>query len=110
MEGVPSWGDSKRNTDGIRLHGGSSADPASRAGEAGDECLRAVAAETVTLIPDDEFFPAARTLALPLRHPSQDCLYLACAQRLRVPLPIAEPKFHRRAAATFPDVQMLARV
>jgi predicted nucleic acid-binding protein len=82
----------------------------SRAVEASDEWLRAVAGETVRIIPDDELFADARSLALQLRHPFQDCLYLAAANRLNRPLLTADPTLHRRASPIFPGVQLLAGV
>jgi predicted nucleic acid-binding protein len=46
-------------------------------------------------------------LALQLKHPFQDCLYLALAQRLQAPLVTADPKFIKRTAGLFPAVQPL---
>jgi predicted nucleic acid-binding protein len=82
----------------------------SRAVEACDEWLRALADDTVTLVPDDELFADGRRLAQELRHPFQDCLYLACANRLSLPLLTADPKFHKRASPAYPRVQLLAGV
>jgi predicted nucleic acid-binding protein len=80
----------------------------SRAEAACDEWLRALAEETLTLIPDEELFPEAMKLARRLRHPFQDCLYLACANQLHVPLVTADPKFHKRSAELFPAVALLS--
>jgi len=50
---------------------------------------------------------AAIDLALQLKHPFQDCLYLALAQRLQAPLVTADPKFLGRAAKLYPQVRSL---
>ena len=78
-----------------------------RAVAACDEWLAALAEDTVTLLPDEELFGDARRLALELRHPFQDCLYLACANRLKRPLVTADPTFHKRASSKFPLVTLL---
>jgi predicted nucleic acid-binding protein len=61
----------------------------------------------VTLTPAEQDYPAAVALALELKHPFQDCLYLALALRLRAPLVTADPKFIERAANLYPCVQPL---
>ena len=81
---------------------------AARAEAACDEWLRCLADETITLIPDHQLFDDARHLALQLRHPFQDCLYLACSNRLKEPLVTADPTFYKRAATSFPAVTLLA--
>jgi predicted nucleic acid-binding protein len=80
---------------------------AGKAEAACDEWLRALTEEAVTLVPDDELFDDALKLSLELRHPFQDCLYLACSNRLNRPLLTADPKFHKRASARFPNVTLL---
>ncbi len=61
-----------------------------------------------TLTPDRDLLPDATELALELRHPLQDCLYLAAARRAGAPLVTADRAFHDRAAARFPEVRLLA--
>jgi predicted nucleic acid-binding protein len=61
----------------------------------------------VTLLPTEEDDQAAIDLALQLKHPFQDCLYLALAQRLQAPLVTADPKFLGRAAKLYPQVRSL---
>jgi predicted nucleic acid-binding protein len=79
-----------------------------RALAAQEEWQRALADESVTLIPDDELIDDGVKLAMRLRHPFQDCIYLACANRLKVPLITADPKFHQRAEKHFGTVKLLA--
>jgi predicted nucleic acid-binding protein len=62
----------------------------------------------IALIPDDNDLPEACAIALELRHPVPDCLYLAAARRLDSPLITADRKFARRAATTHAPVQVLA--
>ncbi len=53
----------------------------------------------ISLVTHEQDFQPAIELALQLKHPFQDCLYLALAQRLGVPLITADPKFVRRTAS-----------
>ena len=62
----------------------------------------------IELIPDAVDLPEACALALELRHPVPDCLYLAAARRLDSPLITADRKFARRAATAHSRVQVLA--
>ena len=62
----------------------------------------------IALIADDDDLPEACALALELGHPVPDCLYLAAARRLDLPLITADRKFARRAATKHPAVQVLA--
>ena len=78
-----------------------------RAAAACDEWLAALADDTIMLIPDEELFTEARHLAVQLRHAFQDCLYLACANRMKRPLLTADPTFQKRAGPKFPAVQLL---
>jgi hypothetical protein len=52
--------------------------------------------------------PRAIELALALRHPVQDCLYLALAGRLDVPLVTADRAFGARATSIDANVTLLA--
>jgi predicted nucleic acid-binding protein len=61
----------------------------------------------VALIPDHDDLPEACAIALELRHPVPDCLYLAAARRLNSPLLTADRKFARRAATKHAPVQVL---
>jgi predicted nucleic acid-binding protein len=49
------------------------------------------------LTPDEDLLDDAITLAAELKHPLQDCLYLAVARRADVPLITADGKFRDRA-------------
>ena len=62
--------------------------------------FRALADGQIVLLPNADDIEAAAELALELRHPLPDCLYLAAAERLGVALITADRAFARRAAAT----------
>ena len=68
---------------------------------------RALALGAITLSPDEHDLPGAVELALGLRHPLQDCLYLAAAQRTGGSLVTADPKFAERAARSYSNVSLL---
>jgi hypothetical protein len=61
----------------------------------------------ITLLPSGPDEPQAIALALQLKHPYQDCLYLALAERLQAPLVTADPKFIERTAGIYPAVRPL---
>lgn len=61
----------------------------------------------VALMPDDHDLPEACAIALELRHPVPDCLYLAAARRLDSPLITADRKFAQRAATKHSLVEVL---
>jgi predicted nucleic acid-binding protein len=69
--------------------------------------VRALTAGAVTLVPAREDFESAVELALRLGHPLADCLYLALALRLGVPLVTADRRFAARAVAVHPETQNL---
>ena len=73
-----------------------------------DLWFRALSTGVVTLSPDQDDLPAAVTLALQIRHPLQDCLYLALAVRNQIALITADPKFAERAVNAYEKVQLLA--
>jgi predicted nucleic acid-binding protein len=62
----------------------------------------------VALISDDDDLPEACAIALELRHPVPDCIYLTAARRLNAPLITADRKFARRATIEHSAVQVLA--
>jgi predicted nucleic acid-binding protein len=79
-------------------------------GEVREDCdrwPRLLAEGIVTLTPAEQDYPEAAALALQLKHPFQDCLYLALARRLQAPLVTADPKFIERAARFYPAVRAL---
>jgi predicted nucleic acid-binding protein len=80
---------------------------ANRAIAACDEWLAALADDAITLIPDEELFSEARHLAVELKHAFQDCLYLACANRMKRPLLTADAAFVKRTEKRFPAVKLL---
>ena len=69
--------------------------------------FRALSEGQIFLLPNAQDIQAAATLALELRHPLPDCLYLAVAERLGVGLITADRAFARRAAQRSSLVQML---
>jgi predicted nucleic acid-binding protein len=71
---------------------------------------RALSEGQIFLLPNSEDIEAAAKLALELRHPLPDCLYLAIAERLGVALITADRVFARRAARRSNLVQVLEDV
>lgn len=69
--------------------------------------FRALADGQIFLLPNTDDVEAAASLALELRHPLPDCLYLAAAERLGVALITADRAFARRAARRSSLVQVL---
>ena len=67
----------------------------------------ALAKGIVTLSPDEMDIEAAMKLAVQIRHPLQDCLYLALAKRIDSPLLTADPKFAERAHSCHEQVKLL---
>lgn len=63
-----------------------------------NDWLLALRDGVVGLEPDRSDLPAAFRLSLRLRHPLQDCLYLALAERAGAPLVTAARTFAARAA------------
>jgi predicted nucleic acid-binding protein len=61
----------------------------------------------LVLMPDEELLDQAVELSVHLKHSLPDCLYLAAAQRRRVPLITADRTFHDRAVASYPDIRLL---
>lgn len=62
----------------------------------------------IALSPDEADLPRGFGLALELRHPVQDCLYLALAERLGAELFTADQKFVACAGPSHPAVHALA--
>ena len=69
--------------------------------------FRALAVGQIVLLPNEHDIAAAAKLALDLHHALPDCLYLAAAERLGVPLITADRAFARRAARRSALVQIL---
>jgi predicted nucleic acid-binding protein len=63
----------------------------------------------ITLSPDEENIEAAMEIAVQIRHPLQDCLYLALARRTESSLLTADPKFAERARGFYGNVQLLSQ-
>ena len=69
--------------------------------------FQAVRDGVVTLVADDTDLEEAAKLALLLRHPLQECLYLALAVRLAAPLITADQQFAIRAGKHYQEVRKL---
>jgi predicted nucleic acid-binding protein len=79
--------------------------------EAEEACrlwIGALASGVPMLSPDEENIGSAIELALQIRHPLQDCLYLALARRVDGMLVTADPKFAKKARGCYPKVECLA--
>jgi len=61
--------------------------------------FRAIADGVIALFPDEVDIGSAVKLALQLRHPLQDCLYLALAERIGANLITADQNFVAKASA-----------
>ncbi|MDP2996794.1 MAG: type II toxin-antitoxin system VapC family toxin [Bryobacterales bacterium] len=72
-----------------------------------DLWLRAIADGVITLVPDEADLPRAVKLALALKHPLQDCLYLALAERLGATLTTADEKFAAKTRPSCESVRLL---
>lgn len=71
------------------------------------EWFRLLDQAVLSLIPERELIDEAVRLAVEVRHPLQDCLYLVAALRFDAPLITADPTFVRRASARHPRVSLL---
>jgi predicted nucleic acid-binding protein len=71
--------------------------------------FRALSDGQIILLPNSEDIEAAATLALELRHPLPDCLYLAVAERLGVALVTADRAFAGQAAPRSNLVRILGQ-
>jgi predicted nucleic acid-binding protein len=60
-----------------------------------------------TLTPDQELLPSAIDMAVALKHPLQDCLYLAAARMLDAELVTADRTFLERASASYGRISLL---
>jgi predicted nucleic acid-binding protein len=61
----------------------------------------------IGLIPESEVLAEAVDLAVQIKHPLQDCLYLAAAKSLNAELITADEPFHRRASRHYQRVTLL---
>jgi predicted nucleic acid-binding protein len=80
------------------------------AGEAEDRCLHWLGEldkGLFRLTPDRELLPEAIALSTKLRHPLQDCLYLAVAIRCNAPLLTADRPFRDRVRTFYKKVSLL---
>lgn len=68
----------------------------------------AVVSGVVTLVSNEECLDEAVRIALDIRHPLQDCLYLALALRLGAQLVSADRRLVERGASAWPVVRLLA--
>jgi predicted nucleic acid-binding protein len=61
----------------------------------------------VQLVDDGALLERAGVIALQIRHPLQDCLYVACAELCEADLITADRALHRRASVSFDFVKLL---
>jgi predicted nucleic acid-binding protein len=79
-------------------------------GEAEDRCqhwLGELNKGLFMLMPDRDLLPEAVALSTKLKHPVQDCLYLAAAIRAFAPLVTADRAFHERARSLYKNISLL---
>ena len=69
---------------------------------------RALASGVVTLSPNEADLSRAIAFAIELKHPLQDCLYLAAAARQQAPLVTGDLRFLEKARAIYPHIRALA--
>ena len=78
--------------------------------EAEEACrlwIAALSSGVPILSPDEDNIVSAIELAIQIRHPLQDCLYLALAHRVEGTLLTADPKFTERALGCYARVKCL---
>lgn len=61
----------------------------------------------ITLSPDEADLPHAWNIAVDLKHPLQDCLYLALAERIEAQLITADAKFAGKAGQRHTRIRLL---
>jgi predicted nucleic acid-binding protein len=71
---------------------------------------RTLAADRLVLVADEADLDAGCSLALDLAHPLPDCLYLALAMRLGVPLVTADRRFAQRVSRIDAEVRLLSEL
>lgn len=82
----------------------------STADEARSRCenwFRHLREDAVSLVPEADVLSDALSLSFRLRHPLQDCLYLAAAQRLDASIVTADRRFCERARSVHKAVSLL---
>jgi predicted nucleic acid-binding protein len=72
-----------------------------------DHWLARLGEGLLSLTPDHEAIAEAAALAIALRHPVQDCLYLAVARLRGTSMITADRTFFERATPRFPEVTLL---
>jgi predicted nucleic acid-binding protein len=70
--------------------------------------FRAASSGRLVMVPDEDDLSAASRLAIELRHPIYDCLYLALAQQHAIPLVTADASFATRASGRHGEITLLA--
>jgi len=69
--------------------------------------LQSLEEKAVFLLDSAELLIPAMKLALEIRHPLQDCLYLAAAREMKAPLITADKTFWERAKGIYHEISML---
>jgi predicted nucleic acid-binding protein len=65
--------------------------------------------DAVQLVPEEDILTRAIELSTKIRHPLQDCLYLAVAEMHRIPLLTADEPFYKKAVTHYPETHFLLR-
>src|SRR6266542_1625971 len=74
---------------------------------AADLWWRSIADGVIRVVPEQADLPRAFKLALTLKHPLQDCIYLALAERIGARFITADAKFAGKARKLFPRLELL---
>jgi predicted nucleic acid-binding protein len=64
----------------------------------------------VRLVPDADLFPEAVQMAFLARHAISDCLYLATAKKLEVPVLTADKPMQERGSRAYPQITLLSGI
>jgi len=79
-----------------------------RARQACQLWLEDLSAGVIKLLADETLFEAAQEMAFCLRHPLQDCLYLAVSEQLNGRLVTADEPLYKRARKQISSMEFLA--
>jgi predicted nucleic acid-binding protein len=71
------------------------------------DMMQVLAAPGIVLVDNEGLLARAMNIAVELRHPLQDCLYIACAEQVGAELLTTDAGLLRRATTLFPFVRPL---
>ncbi|HEX3152689.1 MAG TPA: type II toxin-antitoxin system VapC family toxin [Gemmataceae bacterium] len=72
-----------------------------------DKWRKHMEAEVIATVPNEKLLAVAERLALNLKHPLQDCIYLALAKIEKTVLVTADTKFITKAGKLHPELRSL---